>query len=205
MKYFRIISIYLVFLIISTSNSVSELSKQDVYLKLLDIYGKVESVSLDFKLVGRDFSGNLIAKKGNKYKMKIDDRLIICNGKTIWNYSKKDNKVVIGDFQKDNENISLEDIFFSFIENFKPISLLSLDDSNSYSIKLKSKDSINYMSDISEVNLKITKKYIIKSIQIIENNETLTWQINKLKCTNHIDDNEFEFTLPKKCTVIDLR
>ena len=168
-------------------------------------YGNIESVSLNFKLVGNDFSGNLIAKKGNKYKMNLGDRIIICDGKTIWNYSEKDNKVVIGDFQKDNENISLEDIFFSFIENFEPVSLISMKDGNSYLIKLKSKDSINYMPDISEVNLKISKKFIIESIQIIENNETLTWQIRKLKYTNHIEDSEFEFAIPKKCTVIDLR
>lgn len=205
MKFIKIIPISFILLMAIYCTSNAEISKQKVYQKLLDIYGNVESVSLNFNLVGNNFSGNLIAKKGNKYKMNLGDRIIICNGKTIWNYSKKDNKVVIGNFQKDNENISLEDIFFSFIENFEPISLIPLKEDNSYLIKLKSKDSSNYMSNISEVNLKITNKYVIKSIQIIENGETLTWKIMDLNYTPKFNEKVFEFTLPQKCTVIDLR
>lgn len=204
MKFIRKILILLLLIGILFSISVAKLSKHDVYKKLLDIYGNIESVSLDFNLVGNGFSGNLIAKKGNNYKMEIGERIIICNGKTIWNYSPKDNKVVISDFEKERDNISLEDIFFTFIKNFEIDSLTHFKD-DSYLIRLKTMDSSNFINDISEINLKISKFFIIQSIQIIENSETLTWQIKNLNCTNHFKDNEFEFKLPKNCSIIDLR
>ena len=153
--------------------------------------------------------GILSAKKGNKYRMDLGSRLIICNGKTIWNYSPEDNKTVISSYEANSQQISLEDIFFSFIDIFEPIEIKAVVNSrgrNSYMLKLKPKSESKHFRMIKEVNIWVDRRnYSLQSFQVIEEGQTLSWRISKLKTKEKFTDDLFEFQIPKGSTVVDLR
>lgn len=198
----------LLFLII-TLPCLSQASKDKIFSKLKDKYGNVSSLSLEFSMQEGGIKGTLNARKGNKYRMDFGSRLIICNGKTIWNYSPDDNKSVISNFEANSQQISLEDIFFSFIDIFEPIDMKAVVTSrgrNSYMLKLKPKSESKHFRMIKEVNIWIDRRnYSLQSFQVIEEGQTLTWRISKLKIKENFSDDLFEFQVPKGCTVVDLR
>jgi outer membrane lipoprotein carrier protein len=58
---------------------------------------------------GIHYSGKIKLKK-NKFYIELEEQIIICNGKTMWSYLKKEKEVVISDYNP-NEGFSPEKIF----------------------------------------------------------------------------------------------
>jgi len=187
----------------------AQISKESVYNKLVEKYGNISSISLEFKSLEDGLEGSLKAKKGNKFKIDIGGRLIICDSKTVWNYSIEDNKCVVSSFEDNSGQISLEDIFFSFIENYQPSNLKgenSSDKGISYVLALIPKDSLESMAYADKVKIWLDQKtYTIRKMQVFDEGNPLTWEIAKLKVRVKYSDKSFNFDPPKDCTLIDLR
>jgi|GEM_PF-418921 len=182
--------------------------KDSVYKELVNIYKNVVQVSFNFKLLEEHFTGTLTAKKGNKYKLIVGDRVIICNAKNIWNYSPKENKVVISKFEESSEQVSIEALFFSFLQNFEPVKIdesIVSKNQTVYILTLKPKKNIKSLHQISSVDVWIDSgTYDILKFHITEP-QTMTWLISKLRFRKSAEDALFEFEPNKDCTVIDLR
>jgi outer membrane lipoprotein-sorting protein len=58
---------------------------------------------------GIHYFGKIKLKK-NKFYIDLDEQIIICNGKTMWSYLKKEKEVIISDYDP-NEGFSPEKIF----------------------------------------------------------------------------------------------
>ncbi len=199
----------IIFFIFFILNQVSfSQSADDVYNDLLKIYKHVLQVSFDFKLIEEGIEGHLIAKKGNKYKITIDDREIICNGKTVWNYSKSENKVFISDFEDNEEQISIDKIFFSFLNSFEPVKLSVLNNSDgtsAYILTLKTDETFRTSQHINSVKIMIHKEtYDILQFQIFEP-QKMTWVIKNLRLRKKADDKLFDFQIPEGTAIVDLR
>lgn len=191
-----------------SSFTTAQSKKDSVYRELVNIYKHVTQVSFNFKLVEENFRGSLTAKKGNKYKMVVGDRIIICNADYIWNYSPKDNKVVISSFKDSKDNVSIEGLFFSFLENFEPVNIkenILSKNQTAYILTLKPKKNFKSLHQISAVDIWIDSgTYDILRFHITEP-QPMTWLISKLRLRKNADDALFEFEPNKDCTVIDLR
>jgi len=203
----KITVLLILFLFISTTAN-TQTKKDSVYKELVSIYKHVVQVSFNFKLVEENFIGSLTAKKGNKYKMVVGERIIICNSKNIWNYSPKDNKVVISNAEESGEQVSIEAVFFSFLENFEPSkiteSILSKNQI-AYILTLKPRKNFKSLHQISSVDIWVDSgTYDILKFHITEP-QSMTWLISKLRLRKHAEDSLFEFEPNKECTVIDLR
>ena len=206
----RIVNIEIIFLFALCSITIgnAQSKKDSVYKELVNIYKHVIQVSFNFKLIEENFTGSLTAKKGNKYKMVIADRIIICNSKSIWNYAPKENKVVISSFEESSDQVSIESLFFSFLENFEPVnmteSVLSKNQT-AWILSLKPKKNFKSMHQISSVDIWIDSgTYDTIKFHITEP-QHMTWLISKLRLRKQADDAIFEFVPNKECTVIDLR
>jgi len=206
----NIFKIILVLILLSNIFSVtqSQSKKDSVYKELVNIYKHVVQVSFNFKLLEENFTGSLTAKKGNKYKMVVGDRIIICNAKNIWNYSPKENKVVISSFEESSDHVSIEGLFFSFIENFEPVKISEKEFSKNQTaliLSLKPRKNYNSLHQISSVDIWIDSgTYDILRFHITEP-QTMTWLVSKLRLRKKADDGIFEFVPNKDATVIDLR
>ncbi|PLW93460.1 MAG: gliding motility protein [Marinilabiliales bacterium] len=56
--------------------------------------------------------------KGNKYRLYIEEQLVICDGTTIWTYFKEDNEVQINEVDPTNQNTP-DKMLTSYNENYK--------------------------------------------------------------------------------------
>lgn len=200
----------LVITAISMQLLYSQTEKDDIYKALSAKYGNLKTINLFFKSAeDGKVQGSLTAKKGNKYIIKAQNRVITCNGKTIWNYTPKDNKVVLSSYESGQGNeLSIETFFFNFIKEFKPVSLTKERNSKGivvYVLTLepdKSKSSLN----IKKVKIWVEEaKNTITKVQSIDDQGTNTYIISKIFTNKNIPDKTFDFKNPKDVNVIDLR
>ncbi len=202
------ISVFAILLLLTSSSGFARGKEDSVYNELVNIYKHVIQVSFNFKLVEEKFTGSLTAKKGNKYKMVIGDRVIVCNSKNIWNYSPKENKVVISSFEESSEQVSIESLFFSFLENFEPVKITEKElpkNQTAFILTLKPRKNFKSLHQISSVDIWIDSgTYDILRFHITEP-QPMTWLISKLRLRKKADDAIFDFIPNKECTVIDLR
>jgi len=200
------IKFILIFIILNQTTNCQ--TANEIYQSLLKIYKNVIQVSFDFNLIEEGIQGHLIAKKGNKYKITIGDREIICNGKTVWNYSKSDKKVFINDFEENEDQVSIDKIFFSFLNSFEPIKLTEInksDGTNAYVLTLKTNETFRTTLHINSVKITVHKEtFDILEFQISEP-QKMTWEIKKMQLRKKADDKIFEFQIPEGIEVIDLR
>ena len=128
------VSIHFLILFLLTY-SLSAQTKDEVFSKIVKKYKNIGSISFSFQneeITG--FAGILKAKKNNKYIIEANDRIIKCNGKTLWNYSISEKKVIISDFEENYvEENSIETIFFNFLNDYEPNDLKSEQSSKSLS------------------------------------------------------------------------
>jgi chaperone LolA len=52
--------------------------------------------------------GDLVLAKGNRYRIAFDDRIIVCDGATVWSWSKENAQVVIDRFRDDPNGLTPE-------------------------------------------------------------------------------------------------
>jgi len=188
--------------------SLSAQSKDDVFSKIVKKYKNISSISFSFQneeITG--FYGNLKAKKNNKYIIEANDRIIKCNGKTLWNYSISEKKVIISDFEESYvEENSIETIFFNFLNDYEPNDLKSeqASKSNSLILSLRKKKTASKLNNDIKIWLD-SKSLIPIKLQINNNNEKSNWLVSNLKTDLNLSDSQFNFTIPKDTEIIDLR
>lgn len=199
---------FFIFLFLINYSYSLALDKDEVFNKLKSLYSGLETISFDFSSNSKfGLSASLIAKKGNKYRITMDSREIYCDSKTIWNYSIRDNNVLISTF-KDINNNSLEQVFFNFIKNYSPINLYKENNTKGKEdliLELQANDPKNSIYD--KINLSIDNKLIINGIVLFKNYQKESFNINNIKLNEKIDDKYFEFNKKNKdkLEIIDLR
>jgi len=196
------------FILFLFNNSLFSQSKEEVFSQIGNKYKKISSISFNFQNEEmKSFSGSLKAKKNNKYIIEASDRIIRCNGKTLWNYSLTDNKVIISDFEESYvEENSIETIFFSFLNDYEPIELKREQSSKSSSLLLVLKKKKADSKSNNEIKIWLEPKTLIPvKLQIYNNNEKSNWFVSNLKTDLNLNDSQFNFTVPKEAEVIDLR
>ncbi|MBE2189705.1 MAG: outer-membrane lipoprotein carrier protein LolA [Desulfobulbaceae bacterium] len=193
-------------LFISSLGMVYAQSSADAEFKEMKrIYGNMKTVSFHFtNQDNSNINGSLIAKRGNKFSLHFGNRIIRCDGNTVWNHSKDENNIIISNFESHGDENSIETIFFSMLDNHRPVGLRS--STNSAGNKLMLLDLVS----TEDPNRKIEIAYFpdsrtIAEVTLTNNYVVETWIISKLKINPEIADNTFKFESDDKIEMIDLR
>ena len=170
---------------------------QDKFNSITDLSAQItQSVNDKVNLKGKAFY-----KKENSLRFEFDNMLIISDGETSWNYNKKQDKVIITDYDTEgNKILSIRQIIFEYPEDCelntfefeasKVLELIPKDDTFSFnSVKLFI-DSENLITKVL-VDDPATGK-----IQI----DISDYQLNK-----NIPVSYFQFSPPEGSQVLDLR
>jgi outer membrane lipoprotein-sorting protein len=175
-------------------------SKSSVFDQLASNYKKAKSIEVEFKNEDDSMSGTLIADKSGKYLIKTNSRTICSDRKSIWNFSKEDNKVIISDYEESGD-ISIENVFFDFAENYSQKS--ETKESGYTVLYLTPKKKSGSAGDVKLVVAPTDLQ--IKKIIFISNYGEDSWKILKIEKNAKIPSGTFDFKAPKEVQVIDLR
>ena len=148
-----------------------------------------------------NLTGKMYFKKENNIRLEVGNQTIVADGKTSWNYNKKNKKVIISDY--DEAGSGLLSINY-LVYQYPSECYLSLSTEGSNQIlNLKPKSKKN---NLGEVKLYISKENLIDKA-LISNPASGTMEVSfsNYKLNQNLPDSKFSFTEPEGTTVVDLR
>jgi outer membrane lipoprotein-sorting protein len=147
------------------------------------------------------FDGVFKYKKGNNFAVNLPDREILSDGKTIYNYDKKNKKLVLSLYEDNNTTFSIDDIIYSYPEKCELFLLES--SSNKYYIKAIPK---NMELNFKEVYLTINDKYLLNKVEIVDyNNMKFIFELFNIELNPEFSSKAFFFIPTSEVKIIDLR
>lgn len=195
--------LFLILFVIITNFNLNSQTKEDIFNYFKDKLTKIETISFNFVSINDpNYKGYIIANKSNMFKMALVDRILICDGSSVWNYDIKQKQVVISDFSR-TQSASLQNIFFNITQNYKPINLQSVLGSKKKNYNLLTLASVNNPNETLE--LSYDDKYNITNIKFNIGKNSGNIKISNLKYNPKTNKDTFKFKLPKDVEEIDLR
>lgn len=177
------------------------LDKDKVFEILKGKFAKVESIAVEFYSANYK-KGNLLAKKGGRFRLQLASRLIVSNGKEIWNYSAAEKKVVVQKVEISN-SISLDNFLLNFANDFEPVSFSRENSSQSGAkncLQLKYKPEPSHI-----IRVYLDERNEMREIVFDFGNNQESFIIKSLRVNPKISNAQFNFKIPKGAEVIDLR
>ncbi len=148
-----------------------------------------------------NLTGKMYFKKENNIRLELGNQTIVADGKTSWNYNKKNKKVIISDYDEAGSGLlSINYLVYQYPSECD-LSLSAEGTSQILNLKPKSKK-----NNLGEVKLYISKENLIDKA-VISNPASGTMEVSfsNYKLNQNLPDAKFSFTEPEGTTVVDLR
>jgi len=170
---------------------------QDKFVSITDLSAQLtQSVNGNVNLKGKVYY-----KKENQLRFEFKNILIVSDGETSWSYNQKDNKVIITDYEsEENKILSMRQIIFEYPQD---CDLSTYESEDQTVLKLIPKDDEFSFSSIElfiDGDNLITKALIDDPATGKIKIELSDYQLNK-----NLPDSFFQFSPPEGSQVIDLR
>ena len=170
---------------------------QDKFNSITDLSAQiVQSVNETVNLKGKVFY-----KKENHLRFEFDNMIIVSDGETSWNYNKKQDKVIITDYDTEgNKILSIRQIIFEYPEDCE---LTTFESEGKKVLELIPKDAT---ISFSSVKLFINSENLIMKV-LVDDPATGIIQIDlsNYQLNKNLPDSYFSFTAPEGSQVLDLR
>lgn len=153
-------------------------------------------------------TGQLTVHRNNKFIIEFSDRIVTCNGSTMWNYTPDKGKVIISNYVDGNDAISPQKLFMSFPQHYVPSLLREQRSSGGDAIVLvlKPKNQQSVVGGLQKITMRLDPRTLeIAELEIFDGSNVRSWLISGLKTDVVVPDNAFEFTPADDIRVIDLR
>jgi len=204
-----IISILLLFSLIHAQD------ESDIIEELQEVYEDIEYFSAEFvqkelfKLTGseNETTGKIYIKNGTEYRLETEDHIVVTDGKSVWSYSPHNNKVIVDNIKEGDASLLPRDMLFRYPQNY--YSDLLKEEKNGansfYVLKMTPKEDIHGYVKSMKIWVN-TKSYLIHKIEYDDlNDNTSSFEINKMDIKSELSNNLFVFNAPPNSETIDMR
>lgn len=189
-------------------------SAADILEKVQGKYESIRDASLTFTRhvvfgvtqTRQDFAGTLAMKKGNRYRIELEDQTIVTDGKSVWTYSKINNQVFVDAYKEDSVSFSPDRVLVNAPENYTAAIL------GKEEVGKKEASILKLVPKSDKSNLKWMKvwvdrdEWLMRKIQLLDIADNLTtYEVGSLKLNAGLPDSTFRFTPPPGVEVIDVR
>jgi len=187
---------------------------QDLVSRLQKKYDDMNDLSVDFVQTvhfavtqsEQTFHGKLLMKKGNKYRVDLEQETIVTDGVSLWNFNKTTNQVFIDTYHESPKSFSPQRILSNLPGNYAATDLgkEKMGETEVSVVKLMPKS--------SSANVKWIKAWIdpdkleMKKIELQDISENLwSYTVSDTRMNTNIADSRFHFDVPSGVEVIDMR
>jgi len=184
---------------------VSSLQKKYGDAKDLSI-SFVQNVQFAVTKNTQTFGGKLVMKKGNKYRIEMEQQTIVTDGTTVWTFNKANNQVFIDTYKNDSQSFSPDKILTNLPDNYTA-TILGKEKQGDHELTI-----LKLIPKKSRMNIQWMKVWVdadtwaMKKIQVFDASENLwTYDVNDVQMDTGIADAQFHFDVPAGVDVIDLR
>jgi len=165
-----------------------------------------QHVKFGFSNIEQTFTGTLMMKKPNHYRIESEHQTIVTDGKFVWAYSTTNNQVIIDKYKENSNSLSPEQFMLNLPANYYT-SLLGSEKGQSGNVillKLVPKDDRSF---VKSVKISVEEhNWMVRKIMILDVNETETvYTVKDIELNTNIKDKTFTFETPAGAEVVDLR
>ncbi|MCH7964926.1 MAG: outer membrane lipoprotein carrier protein LolA [Bacteroidetes bacterium] len=200
----NIIRIFIAIIFIFATTTFSQNDADKVLNDLQTKFDTIKDLSVEFTQSGNGknkLAGMLFLKRENKLRIETKNFIIVTDGTTSWNYNKKENKVIISNYDENDPGVfSIKELVYELPAE----SDIELSNENGQNVLTLTPNSYNYSFDsaklwINEDNL-ISKVVLNDAAIGIVKVKFSNYQLNQ-----NLKDSEFSFTPPEGSRIIDIR
>lgn len=164
-----------------------------------------QSVRFKVSKAEQTVKGTLLFKKPNKYRIETEDRTVVTDGKTSWSWSPRNRQVVIDNYKEETHSLSPEQLLLSYPKDYIStfIGEEKLAGQSAYVLKLTPKEEGSFAT---AMKIWVARDWLIRKVEITDvNGAVTTYIIEKIAIDQKLADSGFNFQVPEKAEVIDLR
>ena len=181
----------------------------DAIKKVQEKFNEIDYLKADFSQTIQsvkssdsfNFEGKFYYKKEDSFRIELPNRTIVSDGKSVWNFDEKQNKVVISDAEFDEASFSLKKIIFTYPQKCD----LTLMKSEINSLYIKAVPTDLGLS-FKEAYLSINNKFLLNKVEIVDfNNMKFTFELFNIKLSKNLNNDLFQFQSSSEVEIIDLR
>jgi outer membrane lipoprotein carrier protein len=193
-----------IFIIASFSFSIAQENANEILKNIQNKYDSINDLSAQLtQSVNQkvNLKGKVFYKKENNLRFEFDNMLIISDGETSWNYNKKQDKVIITNYENEgNKILSIRQIIFEYPEDCE---LSTFEAEGKKGLELIPKDDT---FSFTSVKLLIDSEYLITKV-LIDDPATGKIQIDlsDYQLNKNLPESYFSFTPSEGSQVLDLR
>jgi len=154
----------------------------------------------------QSFGGKLLMRKGNKYRIEMEQQTIVTDGTSVWTFNKMNNQVFIDTYKSNPQSFSPDKMLTNLPDNYTA-TLLGKEKQQEHDLTI-----IKLVPKNSKPNIKWMKvwvdtdNWIMKKVQVFDVSENLwTYDVSDIRMNSNIPDTQFRFDVPAGVDVIDLR
>lgn len=187
---------------------------QDLVSRLQKKYDDMNDLSVEFVQTvhfavtqsEQTFHGKLFMKKGNKYRVDLDQETIVTDGVSLWNFNKTTNQVFIDKYHESPKSFSPQRVLSNLPGNYNATDLgkEKMGETEVSIVKLMPKSASS--------NVKWIKAWIdpdnleMRRIDLLDISENLwSYTVSDTRINTNIADSRFRFEVPPGVEVIDMR
>ncbi|MDC3071144.1 outer membrane lipoprotein carrier protein LolA [Bacteroidota bacterium] len=204
---------YLITLFLSFSVTVFSQDASQILNSLSEKTKSYKNISIDFDFkyeneledIREKKSGKIIIEN-EKFKLEIDDQIIVCNGKDQWIYSKETNEVQILEYDRNNEFMNPKNLLNIYEKgyNYRYDKEIEIDSKYYHLIDLFPNEKNN---EIIKISLAVSKdENMVKKIEAYESNGAIyTYTVIKSRYNRKNLKFDFDTSKYENIYIIDLR
>ncbi len=147
--------------------------------------------TLEKKDKSKDSQDSKLETKGSKYKLVIPGHEIYCDGKTVWDFVKDANEVIIKDMDVDNDALNPSTIFTMYEKGYKY--KFDEEDAASQTVSLFPENPDKQKFHTIKLNIDKVKKQIISVKMMMKDGTVQTFTIKSFTGNSEIPDTDFTF------------
>ena len=164
-----------------------------------------QHVSYGVTKAEQSFSGRLRMKKGNKYRVELEDQVIVTDGTSVWSFTKSNHQVVIDKYKEDPRSFSPDKVLVNVPQRYTA-TILGKEKVQGNETTILKLIPIDPKSNLQWMKIWVDNDRMMKQIQILDISDNVTtYSIESITVNAGVADSEFTFTAPNDVEVIDLR
>jgi len=193
-----------VFILTFINSGIAQENANEVLKNIQDKFNSITDLSAQLTQSVNDkvnLKGKVFYKKENRLRFEFDNMLIVSDGETSWNYNKKQDKVIITDYDTEgNKILSIRQIIFEYPEDCE---LTTFESEDKKALELIPKDDT---FSFNSVKLFIDSEYLITKV-LVDDPATGKIQIDlsNYQLNKNLPESYFSFTPSEGSQVLDLR
>jgi len=202
-------------LLVFVSICIGEQDESEIIEEVQDVYEDIEFLSAEFvqkeifELTGsvNETKGKIYIKNGVEYRLETEDQVIVTDGKVVWSYSHHNNQLIIDYVKEGDASVLPRDMLFKYPKNYYStlIKTEKIDKEEYYIMKMVPKEETH--GYIKSMKIWVNSdSYLINKLEYMDlNDNTSSFEINKLDVSSDLSDQLFKFEAPPQSEIIDMR